>query len=80
MWGFDDSASSHGRKSSFVSLTSSQKMALCHVVHLSSQGPVSGAADKLPRPWPIQYVASVVGPDSLNTSKELSFFVTGLKT
>lgn len=55
-------------------------MALCHVVHLSSQGPVSGAADKLPRPWPIQYVASVVGPDSLNTSKELSFFVTGLKT
>lgn len=50
--GFDDSAFSHGRKSSFVSLTSSQQMAQWHAVCVSSQGPVPGAAEKLPRSGP----------------------------
>jgi len=51
---FDDSTFSHGRNSSFAALTSSQQMAQWHVVRVSSQGPVPGAAEKLPRLWPIQ--------------------------
>lgn len=51
--GFDDSAFSHGGKSSFVSLTSSQQMAQWHAVRVSFQGPVPGAAENLLRSWPI---------------------------
>lgn len=51
---FDDSAFSHGRKGSFVSLIISQQMAQWHGARVSSQRPVPGAVENLVRSCPIQ--------------------------